>query len=141
MTVSFDYLFIGRSIGQAVSFVTDDVRVSAYEAAPGGTVALPAAPYRFGYTFLGWYDSPEGGSRVEQPVPVKEEVTTVYARFKENAAAQEHKAEFSGDEPEFRGGGISLDAVIIIICIIVAAAAIAIVYFKLKKTKSKENLK
>lgn len=141
MTVSFDYLFIGRSIGQAVRFVTDDVRVSAYEAAPGGTVALPAAPYRFGYTFLGWYDSPEGGIRVEQPVPVKEEVTTVYARFKENAAAQEHKAEFSGDEPEFRGGWISLDAVIIIICIIVAAAAIAIVYFKLKKTKSKENLK
>ena len=138
MTVSFDYLFLGCSKGRTVRFITDESRIVAYEAIPGGSVELPASPFINGHTFVGWYDAPDGGKKIETPVAVKDETVNVYARFTENGKAEAHKTEFFNDEPDFKGAGSSLLTVIIIVCIIIAAAALVFILLKTKKNKSKE---
>ncbi len=80
-TVKFDYLFLGKSTGGKVRFITSDTIVSASEAKIGDKINLPDAPYKFGYSFDGWYTAKEGGEKVENAIVVKEGVTEVFARF------------------------------------------------------------
>lgn len=80
-TVKFDYLFLGKSTGGKVKFVTSDTIASATEAKIGDKIDLPASPYKFGYSFDGWYTAKEGGEKLENSIVVKEGVTEVYACF------------------------------------------------------------
>lgn len=42
---------------------------------PGETVRLPAAPERTGYTFTGWYTSPDGGEPFDPETPLTDDLT------------------------------------------------------------------
>ena len=87
-TVTFDYLFLGKSDGGKVKFITDDTTSIAYEAKVGEKIALPGDAFKQGYTFDGWYTAKEGGEKITDAVAVSTEVTEVYARFVKNDAVE-----------------------------------------------------
>ena len=136
-SVSFDYLFIGSSdMGKAVFSAGEDYKV-AKEAPVGDKVSPPAAPYREGYEFIGWYTEEEGGAAVEGEIALESGIKTLYARYTALPATEKHTALFFDNEVEIVSGP---DTLLIVIAAVVAAVAIAAVCAAvLVAKKSKKN--
>ena len=54
------YYAVYRDAVFTVAFYSDNAETASYEIAEGGNAAIPAAPEKTGYTFLGWYLNGEG---------------------------------------------------------------------------------
>lgn len=54
------YYAVYRDAVFTVAFYSDGAETASYEIAEGGNAAIPAAPEKTGYTFLGWYLNGEG---------------------------------------------------------------------------------
>lgn len=137
-TVTFDYLFIGKSDGGKIRVITDDEIATAFEDKIGNTMKLPTAPYKQGYNFEGWYTAKEGGEKVEQDLVFGEKVTEIYARFSERAASNE-AAGFSDTEINLEQGSVT--KIVTVCCSLFIMAVFAIVLLiKMKKTQRKKGI-
>ena len=59
----------------------------------GKTVSFPQTPNREGYTFVGWFESQQGGVQWAQNNPVTKD-TTLYARWQETTTTEAHTHDF-----------------------------------------------
>lgn len=135
-SVTFDYLFLGKSNGQDVSFVTDENTISTYEGLVGNTIELPASPYKEGFVFDGWYTAKEGGEKVEN-VKVSEEATILYARFVENEST---KREIETSNKEVNLEQVSIVKIVFVALSLLFMLAVALILvFKIKKSNKKKG--
>lgn len=135
-TVTFDYLFIGKSNGGKIRVVTDDNIVTAFEDKIGNTMKLPAAPYKQGFDFEGWYTAKEGGAKVENDLVFGNSVTEIFARFTERAVSEE-KVGFSDTEINLERGSV---VKIVIICgsLLLMLIVVIVLLLKMKKSQKKK---
>ena len=125
-------------MGKVVFSAGEDYKV-AKEAPVGDKVSPPAAPYREGYEFIGWYTEEEGGAAVEGEIALESEIKTLYARYTALPATEKHTALFFDNEVEIVSGP---DTLLIVIAAVVAAVAIAAVCAAVliaKKSKKNNN--
>ncbi len=138
-TVEFDYLFIGKSVGGKVRFITDEKKVVAYENKIGSTVSLPGNPFKQGYEFAGWYTEKEGGEKITEPVRVTEEITEVYARFTEK---QYTKREVVTSNTEINLERPAVGKIIFVcVSLLIMILVVIVLLIKIKKTKKKNGTK
>lgn len=81
--VTFDYLFLAKSDGSKVRFITDENTSIAFEGIKGTEIKLPGDPYKQGYKFDGWFTAKDGGDKVNDKVIIEDNNIEVYARFSE----------------------------------------------------------
>ena len=62
------YYAVYRDAVFTVAFYSDNAETASYEIAEGGNAAIPAAPEKTGYTFLGWYLNGEGEALTDEYV-------------------------------------------------------------------------
>lgn len=136
-SVTFDYLFIGKSEGGKVRFVTDEFTSVAYEASIGEKIELPGNPFKPGSDFEGWYTAKEGGEKIEGPITIVENVTEVYARFGEKQVvgrqAETSNTEINLEKPAF--------GKIIFVCgsLIVMVSVVIVLLIKIKRTGKRQS--
>ncbi len=133
--VTFDYLFIGKSNGGKVRFVTDENIITAKDGPLGSDVELLDTPFKRGYTFDGWYTEAGGGEKVEDKITLGEEVVTLYARFTKKADAENNVVTYDKE--------INLERIpigkIIIMCICIIFILCAVIVLKKKINTSKKQ--
>ena len=131
-TVTFDYLFLAKSEGGRVEFITNDTTSIVYDANVGDTINLNGDPFLQGYTFDGWYTEKEGGSLVTDGVDVKEGVQKLYARFSEKSVDERQVKSYNTEvtvekTPVFK-------IVFVSICLLGFIFAIGAVTYKIKSS-------
>lgn len=138
-TVTFDYLFIGKSNGGKIRVVTDDNIATAFEDKIGTIMKLPSAPYKQGYDFEGWYTAKEGGEKVENDLVFAEEVTEIYARFTERTVANET---VGYSDTEINLEQVSVVKIVIVCCsLLLMLVVVVVLVIKMKKTQKKRGSK
>ncbi len=135
-TVTFDYLFLAKSDGGKVKFITNDTTAVAYEAKIGEKINLPGDPFKQGHTFVGWYTSKEGGEKVTEAITATENVTEIYARFTENATTEEsvktYNTEINLERP-------AVGKIVFVICSLLTMLIVVLVLLlKIKKSSKKQ---
>lgn len=138
-TVTFDYLFLGKSEGGKIRVITDNNIITAFEDKIGNTMSLPAAPYKQGYNFDGWYTAKEGGEKVEHDLVFGENMTEIYAHFSERAASKESIG-FSDTEINLEQTSV-LKIVIICLSLLIMVIVAIVLLIKMKKTQKKKDVK
>lgn len=138
-TVTFDYLFLAKSDGSKIRFITDENTSIAFDGAEGTELSLPGDPYKQGYKFDGWYTSADGGEKIQNNVTFGEDVIEIYARFSEyeteTADIKTYNTEINMERPAV--------GKIIFVCasfLIMVGVVIALL-FKIKKSGKKNGEK
>ena len=136
-TVTFDYLFVGKSNAGKVRFVTDDTTAIAYEAKIGDKISLPGDAFKQGYTFDGWFTAKEGGEKVEDGVIAAKDVTTLYARFSKKNVTESivatYNTEINLEKP-------AIGKIIFVIASITVMITFALIlFFKIKNSPKKKE--
>lgn len=134
-TVTFDYLFLGKSNGGKVRFVTDDTISVAYEDLIGNDIALPSDAFKQGYVFEGWFNAKEGGEKVISPVKVANETTTLYARFTEKRSVVRDVEVFNTEINLHRPAVGKMIFVIASLLIMVLVVIVLVIKIKTSKRK------
>ncbi len=140
-TVTFDYLFLGKSEGGKVKFVTDDTTAIAYEAKVGDKISLPGDAFKQGHTFTGWYITNSNGEKikVDDAITVKDTVTEVYAQFAENAVI---KNEVKTYNTEINLERLAVGKLIFVIAsLVIMIAVVVVLLLKIKSSKKQGNKK
>ncbi len=132
--VTFDYLFLGKSTGGKVRFITTDKIVTTVDAVIGESVALPNTPFKQGYTFDGWYTAKEGGEKLDGTVVASGELTEVYAHFSEKTVSTRTIETFNNEInlEQFSAGKL----IFVIACLLFMVAVVVIMMVKIKKSKN-----
>jgi uncharacterized repeat protein (TIGR02543 family) len=100
--VTFDYLFIGKSLGEKVNFIIDEDTGYSVDYLINNEITAISNPVRNGYVFDGWFTEKEGGELIKFPVRVKKGGLNAYAHFTKNESAA--KAVFDNNEVEILPG-------------------------------------
>ena len=133
--VKFDYLFLGTSDAGKVRFVTDEKTVSAVEKAVGEKIDVPAAAYKNGYVFKGWFN--DKGEELKDAITVKAGVETYTAKFEEKSAENTNKQYFN---EEVRMSNLPIGKLLLIIgSVLLVLLATVVLIIKTKKSKVKEK--
>lgn len=131
-SVTFDYLFLGKSEGGKVEFITDDKTMIAYETKIGDTVQLPGDPFVQGYTFDGWYTQKDGGERVTNGVVASADIQRIYARFSEKTVATRTVKTYN---TEVTLENVSVWKIIFVIgCLLMMALVVLILMYRIKNS-------
>ena len=135
--VEFDYLFIGKSNGGKVRFISDENKSIAFEKAIGDKISLPGNPFKTGYEFVGWFTAKDGGEKITDPVLVSEGVKEIYAQYV--------KKQYSSSEIKTSNTEINLEkpdyGKIVFVCASLAIMIIVVIVLliKISKTKKKKS--
>ncbi|OGO87971.1 MAG: hypothetical protein A2Y15_03095 [Clostridiales bacterium GWF2_36_10] len=125
-TVTFDYFFIGKLLGEEVIFVTDEETEYSMDIARGMQAEVISNPIKNGYIFDGWFSEKEGGEKIEFPAKLEENGLTAYAHFtkKETGADNADKTKYYNDEVEILPGADYKKIIIIWVIALTALAGI-----------------
>ncbi len=136
VNVSFEYAYIGDSVGKNIRFVTDENTAVCYEYAAGDIVKLPEAPYIEGYTFDGWYSEKNGGEAITTGFAAVED-TEVYARFSEKVI---QKREIITSNKEINLERVSVWKIVFVcLCLVFMIVVIVVLRMKIKKSKNRSE--
>ncbi|MBQ0109438.1 MAG: InlB B-repeat-containing protein, partial [Clostridiales bacterium] len=130
-----DYLFLGTSDAGKVRFVTDEKTVPAVEKAVGEKIDVPAAAYKNGYVFKGWFN--DKGEELKDAITVKAGVETYTAKFEEKSTENTNKQYFN---EEVRLSNLPVGKLLLIIgSVLLVLLATVVLIIKTKKSKVKEK--
>jgi len=136
--VTFDYFFIGKSLGKEVLFVTDEETAYSIDALVGERVDAISPPFKNGYIFTGWYEDEDEDEKATQfPKKVGEDGLTVYARFAKKNLESTGGTVFYNEEVDILPGTDYNKLVIIWVIILTVIAGFAAAAFSAIKHKKK----
>lgn len=134
-SVTFDYIFLAKSNGGQVRFITTDKIISSFDGTVGSELKVPDSPFRQGYVFEGWYTEAEGGQKVENTVKVIDGTTEIYARFKEKTI-EKRDITIYDKEVELHKPSIG-KAIFVFACVAFMLFVVVVLMIKIKKTKTR----
>lgn len=141
--ITFDYLFIGKSMGEEVLFHTDENTSYSLDVLAGEKVEQLSNPVKLGYSFDGWFTAQDGGELVLFPAKVNAGGLTAYAHFtKKDAAGANAGTIYYNDEVEVLPGTDYNEVVIIsIIGLTLLAGIVAAIISTLRHKKKMKTAK
>ncbi|MDD4164692.1 MAG: InlB B-repeat-containing protein [Eubacteriales bacterium] len=139
--VTFDYFFLGRSLGEEVLFITEEDITYSIDVLSGEKVEQIPNPKKNGYVFTGWFTDSEGGEAVNFPAKIGNDGLTVFARFtKKDSVNTNAGAVFFNNEVEILPGTDYNEMVIYsFICLTLLAGIIAALVSTIRHKKKKQR--
>ena len=134
-TVTFDYLFLGKSDGGKVKFITDDTTAIAYEAKIGDKIDIPGDPFKQGHDFIGWYTAKEGGKKIENSVTATDETVNLYARFSQRNTVENSVQTYNTEINLYRPAVGKL--IFVVLSLMMMLIVVIVLLIKIKKGKKK----
>lgn len=125
--ITFDYYFIGKSLGEEVIFVTDEEMSYSLDILMGNQAEVISNPVKKGFSFDGWYTAEDSGEKLVFPLKVAPGGLTAYAHFtpKDTGGDNIGRTQFSNVEVEVLPGTDYTKIIIISIIILTLIAGIA----------------
>lgn len=135
-SITFDYLFLGSADEDTLLCVTDDETSVLLSAPKGEGLTADAVPYKYGYTFKGWYSDRDGNAKAEFPT-----TGTVYAVFEKQQERQGTYSDKEVDEiiGELRSSAVSDKMIYVVIAAVFAAATVVVIAVLSSKYKKHEK--
>ncbi|PKM62772.1 MAG: hypothetical protein CVU97_03725 [Firmicutes bacterium HGW-Firmicutes-21] len=141
--ITFDYCFIGKSLGEEILFITDEETAYSVDYLKGTRVEAISDPFKNGYSFIGWFDAREDGELIEFPLKVEKGGIIAYSRFikKEAGFDENANAVFYNNEVEILPGMDYKKLIIVsVIILTVLSGLVAGVVSSVKRRKRHRHL-